>query len=34
VREIHEELLAKLHEERGERFWALDVVEAGEAVSA
>ena len=34
VREIHEELLAKLHEERGERFWVLDVVQAGEAVRA
>jgi len=34
VREIHEELLAKLHAERGERFWVLDVVEAGEAVRA
>jgi hypothetical protein len=34
VREIHEELLAKLDEERGERFWVLDVVEAGEAVRA
>jgi hypothetical protein len=34
VREMHEELLAKLHEERGERFWVLDVAEAGEAVRA
>ena len=34
VREIHEELLAKLHAERGDRFWMLDVVEAGEPVRA
>jgi hypothetical protein len=34
VREIHEELLAKLEAGRGERFWTLDVVEAGEAVRA
>ena len=30
VREIHEERLAKLEAERGERFWVLDVVEAAE----
>ena len=34
VREIHEELLAKLHEERGDRFWVLEVVEKGDAVRA
>jgi hypothetical protein len=34
VREIHEELLAKLEAERGERFWALEVVEAAETVRA
>ena len=34
VREIHEELLAKLHGERGDRFWVLDVVEAAETVRA
>jgi hypothetical protein len=34
VREIHEELLARLHDERGDRFWVLEVVEEGEAVRA
>ena len=28
VREIHEELLAKLHAERGDRFWVLDAAVA------